>query len=43
MVIHPFFTNLEDEIIFKGGRICNALNHALGNIGKLLPKENKQE
>jgi hypothetical protein len=20
---HPFSTNLEDEILFKGGRICN--------------------
>jgi hypothetical protein len=23
MVIHPFLTNLEDEISVKGGRICN--------------------
>jgi hypothetical protein len=24
--LHPFSTNLEDEIIFKGGRICNTQN-----------------
>jgi hypothetical protein len=23
MIMHPFLTNLEDEILFKGGRICN--------------------
>jgi hypothetical protein len=26
MVIHPFLTNLEDEIYVKGGRICKAQN-----------------
>jgi hypothetical protein len=26
MVIHPFLTNLEDEISFKGSRICKAQN-----------------
>jgi hypothetical protein len=26
MVIHPFLTNLEDEISVKGGRICKAQN-----------------
>jgi hypothetical protein len=26
MSIHPFLTNLEDEISVKGGRICNAQN-----------------
>jgi hypothetical protein len=26
IVIHPFLTNLEDEISVKGGRICNAQN-----------------
>jgi hypothetical protein len=29
MSIHPFLTNLEDEIIFKGGRICNTLKFNL--------------
>jgi hypothetical protein len=24
--IHPFLTNLEDEISVKGGRICKAQN-----------------
>jgi hypothetical protein len=26
MRIHPFLTNLEDEISVKGGRICKAQN-----------------
>jgi hypothetical protein len=26
MVIHPFLTNLEDEISVKGDRICNTSN-----------------
>jgi hypothetical protein len=26
MVIHPFLTNLEDEISVKGGTICKAQN-----------------
>jgi hypothetical protein len=26
MVIHPFLTNLEDEISVKGVRICKAQN-----------------
>jgi hypothetical protein len=26
MSIHPFLTNLEDEISVKGGRICKAQN-----------------
>jgi hypothetical protein len=26
MSLHPFLTNLEDEISVKGGRICNAQN-----------------
>jgi hypothetical protein len=26
MCIHPFLTNLKDEISVKGGRICNAQN-----------------
>jgi hypothetical protein len=26
MCIHPFLTNLEDEISVKGGRICKAQN-----------------
>jgi hypothetical protein len=25
-ILYPFLANLEDEIIFKGGRICKAQN-----------------
>jgi hypothetical protein len=31
MVIHPFLTNLEDEISVKGVRICNTQNPNLGD------------
>jgi hypothetical protein len=32
----PYLTNLEDEIIFKGGRICNTQNHVLDNLGEFI-------
>jgi hypothetical protein len=32
IVIHPFLTNLEDEISVKGGRICKAQNLCKGKI-----------
>jgi hypothetical protein len=34
MSIHPFLTNLEDEISVKGGRICKALKLGRKNINK---------
>jgi hypothetical protein len=30
MSIHPFLTNLEDEIFVKGDRICSTRNLILG-------------
>jgi hypothetical protein len=30
--LFPFLTNLEDEILFKGGRICNTQKCKIENI-----------
>jgi hypothetical protein len=35
MVMHPFLTNLEDEISVKGGRICNTSKSHFENYVKI--------
>jgi hypothetical protein len=36
--LHPFSTNLGDEIIFKGGRICNTLKFYFWDLEKIHPR-----
>jgi hypothetical protein len=42
MSIHPFLTNLEDEISVKGGRICKAQNmYKKKTNNKIIKQRNK--
>jgi hypothetical protein len=41
MVIHPFLTNLEDEISVKKGRICKAQICIRNNNNKINTRRNK--
>jgi hypothetical protein len=39
--LHPFSSNLEDEIIFKGGRICNTSKSHFENYVNFFSKDLK--